>query len=147
MKNIILSPIFLFLTIQFAFSQTLSKNSTIYPAVKAFFLKGYKDTTTLIFPQVYHVNILDSTQNSFGVFKFGKESSEGRPYIYLRNYGENNIEIIEDYQVEYILIRILAFFERNKSHIVYYQKVRCLKKVLQVMDDRIDYSLLRTGAK
>jgi hypothetical protein len=72
--------------------QILSDTSTVFLQIKAYLGKLNRDTSRM--PQIFYTNLLDTSQNNFGVFFFRPLTSVDKPLLFLRNYGETKIEVI-----------------------------------------------------
>ena len=120
--------------------QTLIINDTsvVHSQIKAFLIKDFKDTVGIKIALIRQENLLDSTNNNFGVFTFRELSSESTPYLYLRNYGETKITVILKYHVDTVMRYLSVFFDINQKYITYSQRIACMKKVLEILEAKLD---------
>ena len=139
MKQLIFSILFFILVNQSnGQANIVSDTSVVYPQLKSYLNKGLKDTIGMKMGLIMQINLLDSTNNKFGVFRFIKMSSEGNYLLYLRNYGENKITIVPKYDVDIVMSYLSSYFFKNKKHINYKERLECTKRVLDVLLQRLD---------
>jgi hypothetical protein len=117
-------------------AQTLSDTSIVYSQIKKFYFEGLHDTTGIPMPKVTQKKVLDSSLTEFGLFIFQIHTSNDKPRLYLRNFGSNKIEIIRKYDLESLFPELLRFFKVNSASISYTQQLQCLKKVIELMEQR-----------
>lgn len=116
----------------------LSDTAVVYPQLKAFLLTGLKDTVGSKVALITQVNLLDSTDMNFGVFRFMEMSSIANYKIYLRNYGDDKITIIPKYNIEIVMAYLSVFFDANRKYITLRQRIACTRRVLEVLEARLD---------
>jgi len=115
----------------------VSDTSVVYSQLKKSYLEEIKNTADYRMPLIYHENILDSSQLNFGIFVFRSLSSNALQQLYLRNYGSDSIEVIQQYNMEKVFSKIFSYFKLNNSNISYSQKLECAFKIVQLLQQRI----------
>lgn len=120
-------------------SDIVSDTSVIYPSLKSFVLRGGLDTAGRTIALITQLNLIDSAGKDYGVFVFRTLSSESTPYIYTRNFGDAAITIFTKYHIDSVLQNLSAYFEFNKVHFTYRQRLQCTRLVLAVLEEKIHH--------
>lgn len=116
----------------------INDTSVIFKQIKDYSWRDLKeDTVGRKFPLITQINLLDSQNLNFGVFRFLLMSSEANYKLYLRNYGEDSIIIIPHYNIDTVMNYLSSFFRDNKKYISTQQRITCTKRVLDVLEARL----------